>query len=76
MRSSWLLKQIVNIAACTECVSDLWTGFIWKIVFDTLYIQTVTTISYRAISISTLHSSLLHMLAFSVFTSRILATDS
>jgi hypothetical protein len=52
-------------------------GLNWIIGFiDTLYAQFVTTINYSAIAISTLYSSLLHKLVSSVFTSRILATDS
>jgi hypothetical protein len=49
----------------------------WMIGFlDTLYTQVVITINYSAIAISTLYSSLLHTSVSSVFTSRILATDS
>jgi hypothetical protein len=51
-------------------VLDWMTGFIL-----TPY-TLVTTISYTAIAISTLYSSLLHILVPSVFTSRILTTDS
>jgi hypothetical protein len=43
---------------------------------DTLYIQPVTTINYSAIAASTRYSSLSHTLVSSVFTSRILVTDS
>jgi hypothetical protein len=43
---------------------------------DTLYTQLRTTGNYSAITIPTLYRSLLHTLESSVFTSRILATDS
>jgi hypothetical protein len=52
-------------------VLDSMIGFI-----DTLYIPLGTTSNYSAIAIFTLYSSLLHTLVSSVFTSRILATDS
>jgi hypothetical protein len=52
-------------------------GLDWMIGFiDTLYTQLVTAVNYSAIAISTLYSSLLHTIVSSVFTSRILATDS
>jgi hypothetical protein len=49
----------------------------WMIVFiDTLYIQLGTTGNYRAIAdLHTLQFNVTHALGFSVFTSRILATD-
>jgi hypothetical protein len=43
---------------------------------DTLYTQHVTSINYSAITISTLYSSMLHIIRSSVFTSHILAMDS
>jgi hypothetical protein len=43
---------------------------------DPLYTKLLTTINYSAIAISTLYGSLLHTPVSSVFTSRILATDS
>jgi hypothetical protein len=43
---------------------------------DTLYAQLVTTINYSVIAgIHTSHFTITHTLAFSVFTSRVLATD-
>jgi hypothetical protein len=49
----------------------------WMIGFnDSLYIQIVTTGNYNAIAdLHTLKFTVTHTLAFSVFTSRILATD-
>jgi hypothetical protein len=43
---------------------------------DTLYTQLITTINYSSLAISTLHSSLLHTLMSTVFSSCILTTDS
>jgi hypothetical protein len=49
----------------------------WVIgIIGTLDTHLGTTIIYTAIAISILYSSLLHTLVSSVFTSRILATDS
>jgi hypothetical protein len=44
--------------------------------FDTVYTELRTTGNYSAIVIYTIYSSLSHPLVSSVFTSRILATDS
>jgi hypothetical protein len=52
-------------------ILDWMTGFI-----DNLYTQLGNTGNYSTIAIPTLYSSLLHSLVSSVFTSRILATDS
>jgi hypothetical protein len=49
-------------------------SMVWFI--DTLHPQLLTTINYSTIAISTLHSSILHILESLVFSSRILATDS
>jgi hypothetical protein len=50
--------------------------FNWMIGFIALIQSVATLINYSAISISTIYSSPLHTFVSSVFTSRILATDS
>jgi hypothetical protein len=68
--------KVKNVGIVTF-VSDCRRGLDWMIGFiDTLYIPLGTTGNYSAIAdLHTLQFTVTHALGFSIFTSRILATD-
>jgi hypothetical protein len=63
--------HVYGVCVSIRNVLDWMIGFV-----DILYIQLVTKNNYSAIAISMFYNSLLHTLVYSVFTNRILATDS